>query len=136
MRALVTGGTGYLGSFLVRQWAERYGCQAVVCLVPPDGSPAEVATREAFVTEGIRCVEGDLRRFPVTDALNGPWDVLFHLAAITDTGLPHRQLAPVNVQGTVNLLGSLRGQLGGKRVVFASTSAAVDGSRPPCGPLS
>lgn len=136
MRALVTGGTGYLGSYLVRQWAQKYGPGAVVCLVPPQGSPAEFATLRAFGDLGICCVEGDLRSCPVADELDGPWDVVFHLAAATDTSLPERQLAPVNVQGTANLLASLRGRLQGKRIVFTSTSAAVDRKERPRGPLT
>ena len=136
MRALVTGGTGYLGSFLVRRWAQQHGCEAVVCLVPPFGTAAELATRHAFANEGIHCVEGDLRRCPVADNLSGPWDILFHLAAATDTSLSERELAPVNVNGTLNLLATLQGQLCGKRVVFTSTSAAVDRRSRPAGPLS
>jgi nucleoside-diphosphate-sugar epimerase len=136
MRALVTGGTGYLGSFLVRQWAQQYGSEAVVCLVPPQGNAAELATQEALTDEGIQCVPGDLRRCPVADDLEGPWDVVFHLAAATDTSLTEHELAPVNVQGTLNLLASLLGQLSGKRIVFTSTSAAVDRSSRPGGPLT
>jgi UDP-glucose 4-epimerase len=136
MRALVTGGTGYLGSFLVRQWAQQYGPAAVDCLVPPEGNPAERATQQLFADLGIRCVEGDLRCCPVAADLNGPWDVVFHLAAATDTSLPERDLAPVNVEGTANLLASLNGRLRGKRVVFTSTSAAVDRGDRPRGPLT
>jgi nucleoside-diphosphate-sugar epimerase len=136
MRALVTGGTGYLGSFLVRQWAQQYGPDAVVCLVPAQGSPAEIATQQTFADLGIRCLEGDLCRRPVAEDLSGPWDVVFHLAAATDTSLSERQLAPVNVEGTANLLGSLNGRLRGKRIVFTSTSAAVDRGSRPRGPLT
>jgi UDP-glucose 4-epimerase len=137
MRALVTGGTGFLGSFLVRDWAERYGAGSVACLVPPQGNPAETATREAFEHEGISCIEGDLRRCPVADELPGPFDVLFHFAAATDTSWPEERLAPINVQGTANLLASLKGQMRGKRIVFTSTSAAVDRvSRPRGKPLT
>ena len=136
MRALVTGATGYLGSFLVRRWAEQYGADAVVCVVPPHGSPAEIATQEAFASAGIHCVETDLRRGPILEDLDGPWDVVFHLAAVTDTSLAEAQLAPVNVRGTINLLASLQHRLHGKRVIFTSTSAAVDRSKRPHGPLN
>ena len=119
-----------------RQWAQQYGAGAVVCLVPPHGNAAELATQEAFVAEGIQCVPGDLRRCPVAEHLEGPWDVVFHLAAATDTSLSEQELAPVNVQGTVNLLASLHGQLSGQRLVFTSTSAAVDRPSRPDGPLT
>src|SRR5262249_6378416 len=136
MRALITGGTGFLGSFLVRRWAERFGAGAVVCLVPAEGSPAELATRDEFEREGIACVEGDLRRCPVACDLAGPFDVVFHLAAATDTSWPEERLAPINGQGTANLLETLNGRMRGKRVVFTSTSAAVDRHRRPRGPLT
>jgi nucleoside-diphosphate-sugar epimerase len=121
---------------LVRAWTERYGAQAVVCLVPAQGTPAETATRAAFEHEGILCIEGDLRQCPVADDLAGPFDVLFHLAAATDTSWPEERLAPINVQGTRNLLGSLHGQMRGRRVLFTSTSAAVDRASRPRGPLT
>lgn len=136
MRALITGGTGYLGSFLVRRWADEHGADNVVCLVPPRGSPQEELTRAGFEREGIACVEGDLRQMPVADGLDGPWDVVFHLAAATNTSWGEKQLAPINVQGTQNLLDTLTGRLRGKRVVFTSTSAAVDRKRRPRGPLT
>jgi nucleoside-diphosphate-sugar epimerase len=136
MRALVTGGTGFLGSYLVRAWARRFGPESVTCLVPPKGTPAEMATQEAFLHEGLRCVPGDLCRCPVAEGLDGQYDVVFHLAAATDTSWPEERLAPVNVQGTRNLLESLRGRLRGTRIVFTSTSAAVDRERRPAGPLT
>jgi nucleoside-diphosphate-sugar epimerase len=136
MRALITGGTGYLGSFLVRRWADQHGVDNVVCLVPPRGNPQEEATRAGFERDGIVCVEGDLRNVPVAAGLEGPWDVVFHLAAATNTSWTEGQLAPINVQGTQNLLNTLSGRLRGKRVVFTSTSAAVDRRRRPCGPLT
>lgn len=135
MRALVTGGTGFLGSFLVRSWADRFGDESVVCLVPAGGTPAEVATRTALELEGIQCVEGDLCKTPVATGLDGPWDVVFHLAAATNTSWSEEQLAPINVQGTQNLLDTLKGQLRNKRIVFTSTSAAVDRACRPRGPL-
>src|SRR5262249_35052804 len=59
-----------------------------------------------------------------------------HLAAATDTSWPEERLAPINVQGTLNLLETLKGQMRGKRIVFTSTSAAVDRARRPRGPLT
>jgi nucleoside-diphosphate-sugar epimerase len=59
------------------------------------------------------------------------------LAAATNTSWPESRLAPINVEGTANLLETLKGQLHGKRVVFTSTSAAVDrASRPQGQPLT
>jgi UDP-glucose 4-epimerase len=133
MRALVTGGTGYLGSVLVRQWLSRHGKESVVCMVPAFGTPAEVATRESLEGEGVLCVEGDLCRFPVANDLAGPWDVIFHFAAATDTSWPESRLAPVNVEGTNNLLKTLSGHLRGTRVLMTSTSAAVDRRKRPGG---
>jgi UDP-glucose 4-epimerase len=136
MRAFVTGGTGFLGSYLVRAWAARYGTDAVTCLVPVQGTDAELATCRAFGEEGIVCIEGDVCRSPVADDVGGNYDVLFHLAAATNTSWSEEQLAPVNVQGTRNLLATFRGRLRGKRIVFTSTSAAVDRAGRPRGPLT
>jgi nucleoside-diphosphate-sugar epimerase len=111
---------------LVREWAKGHGTDSVVCLVPPFGNPAETATRNSFEMEGIHCIEGDLCRRPVSEHLDGPWDVVFHLAAATDTSWPESRLAPINVDGTANLLETLHGRMRGKRVLMTSTSAAVD----------
>ena len=136
MRAFVTGGTGFLGSYLVRAWVGRYGADAVTCLVPTQGTDAELATCRAFREEGISCIDGDVCRAPVAKDVGGDYDVVFHLAAATNTSWTEEQLAPVNVQGTRNLLETFRGRLRGKRILFTSTSAAVDRTSRPRGPLT
>ena len=59
--------------------------------------------------------------------------MLFHLAAATNTSWSESRLTLVNVEGTRNLLETVENCRRLKRVVFTSTSAAVDRTGRPKG---
>jgi len=115
MRALVTGGAGFIGSHLVDALVAR-GEEVVVLDDLSTG-------RREHVHPAATLVEGDVREPYDTDA-----DVVFHLAAQADVGTSMEQPAfdaDVNVVGTVTVLEAARAA--GAHVVFASTGGAIYG---------
>jgi len=116
MRALVTGGAGFIGSHLVDALVAR-GDEVVVIDDLSTGRREHVNPLASFRPH-------DVREPFVTDA-----DVVFHLAAQADVGTSMERPsfdAEVNVVGTVNALEAARGA--GARLVFSSTGGAIYGS--------
>ncbi len=115
MRAIVTGGAGFVGSHLVDALVARGDEVTVV---------DDLSTgRREHVHAAARLVEHDIRRPLLLDA-----DVVFHLAAQADVGTSVKRPvfdAEVNVLGTLNILESAREV--GAAVVFASTGGAIYG---------
>jgi UDP-glucose 4-epimerase len=115
MRALVTGGAGFVGSHLVDALVAR----AEEVVVVDDLSTG----RREFVHPAAVLVEHDIREPFETDA-----DLVFHLAAQADVGTSMQEPAfdaEVNVVGTVNVLEAARAA--GAHLVFASTGGAIYG---------
>jgi UDP-glucose 4-epimerase len=115
MRALVTGGAGFIGSHLVDALVAR-GDDVTVLDDLSSG-------RRENVNESARLVEHDIREPFEADA-----QVVFHLAAQADVGTSVEKPAfdaQVNVVGTVNVLEAAR--TAGAGVVFASTGGAIYG---------
>ncbi|MDQ3669536.1 MAG: NAD-dependent epimerase/dehydratase family protein, partial [Actinomycetota bacterium] len=122
MRAIVTGGAGFIGSHVVDALL-ALGDEVVVVDDLSRG-------RADNVSEGATLVQADLRD---ADALAGPFaelepEVCFHLAAqadvrvsVTDPGLD----CEVNVIGTIRVLEAAREH--GTQVVFSSTGGAMYG---------
>ena len=116
MRALVTGGAGFVGSHLVDALVAR-GDDVVVMDDLSTGN-------RAFVNPAATLREHDVRVPFEADA-----DVVFHLAAQADVGTSMEKPsfdAEVNVVGTVNALEAARAA--GARLVFSSTGGAIYGS--------
>ena len=116
---LVTGGTGFLGSHLVRRLVSERA--EVHLLVRPTSSLA----RLEGAAGAVRCHPGDLRDLAglrrLVTALR-PLKV-FHLAAYTDVGRTFDnadEVLEVNLRGTVNLLRALEGS-GYDCFVYAGT---------------
>src|SRR5512132_1623424 len=116
MRALVTGGAGFIGSHLVDALVAR-GDEVVVIDDLSTG-------RREFVNPAALFRAHDIREPFETDA-----DVVFHLAAQADVGTSMERPsfdAAVNVVGTVNALEAARAT--DASLVFASTGGAIYGS--------
>jgi UDP-glucose 4-epimerase len=115
MRALVTGGAGFIGSHLVDALVARGDDVTVV---------DDLSTgRREYVNATARLLERDIREPLEIDA-----EVVFHLAAQADVGTSVARAAfdaQVNVVGTVNVLEAARAA--GAAVVFASTGGAIYG---------
>lgn len=116
MRAVVTGGAGFIGSNLADALLGR-GDEVVVVDDLSSG-------KREFVDSRVSFVERDIRQG--IDAAGA--DVVFHLAAQADVQTSVRRPdhdAAVNVVGTVQVLESARAA--GAQVVFASTGGAIYG---------
>ena len=122
MRALVTGGAGFIGSHVVDALVER-GDDVWVLDNLASG-------RRENVSEGSRLVEADVRD---ADAVASAFaeakpETCFHLAAQADVRVSIAEPAfdaEVNVIGTVNVLEAARAHEA--KVVFSSTGGAIYG---------
>ena len=116
MRALVTGGAGFIGSHLVDALLARGDAVVVI---------DDLSTgRRSFVDPGATLIDHDVREPFETDA-----QLVFHLAAQADVGTSMERPsfdAEVNVVGTVNALEAARAA--GAHLVFSSTGGAIYGS--------
>jgi len=122
MRAVVTGGAGFIGSNLVDALLARGDTVTIV----DDFSSGK---RENVNTEA------ELREHDIRDPFEVQADVVFHLAAQADvqTSMKRPEFdAAVNVVGTVNVLEAARRT--GAQVVFASSGGAGYGECP--GPVA
>jgi UDP-glucose 4-epimerase len=127
MKAIVTGGAGFIGSHLVDALLDRGDGVAIV----DDLSSGREANVEAALGRGATLHRADIRdaaRMREIAALEQP-EAVFHLAAqidvrvsVADPALDAR----TNVEGTVNLLSAAR-EAGARRFVFASTGGAIYG---------
>src|SRR4051794_24362613 len=127
MRALVTGGAGFIGSHLVDALLER-GDEVEVL---DDLSTGNRENLSGALEAGARLIEADVSDEPsVAGAIESrPPDVVFHLAGQIDVRISVSDPffdARVNVGGTINVLDAAR-QAGTGRVVFASTGGAIYG---------
>ena len=124
MRALVTGGGGFIGHHLVRRLlADGYDVRVL--------DNFSTGRRERLEGLDISVVEGDLRSYERAHVAVRGMDVVFHLGALPS--VPRSVQDPlttgaVNVEGTLNVLLAARDE-DVRRVVFASSSS-VYGANP------
>jgi UDP-glucose 4-epimerase len=120
VRAVVTGGAGFIGSHVVDALLAR-GDEVHVLDDLSRGRPENVARR-------ARMREGDLRRDAEALLRNARPDVCFHLAAQIDVRVSVERPdvdAGVNVIGTLRVLEGARAV--GAKIVFSSTGGAIYG---------
>jgi nucleoside-diphosphate-sugar epimerase len=124
LKALVTGGAGFIGSNLARALVAR-GHEVRVLDNFSTGHRSNLELLDAHV------VEGDLRSYErVATAVDGV-EVVFHQGALPS--VPRSIQDPltssaVNVEGTLNVLLASR-DAGVRRVVFASSSSVYGNAR-------
>jgi UDP-glucose 4-epimerase len=118
-RYLVTGGAGFIGSHLVAALAER-GDTVVVL------DNLRTGHRRAVPTE-VQLVVADLADTGTVDTLlgDGPWDAVFHFAALSQVGesmrVPLRYLIENGIHGARLIESCVRH--GVSRFVLSSTAA-------------
>ena len=120
MRAIVTGGAGFIGSHVVDALVSR-GDQVAVVDSLVHGSRENVSAGAELHVRDIREPLDDLFEHVRPEAV-------FHLAAQADVRVSVERPvddAEVNVLGTVRILEAARGH--GAQVVFASTGGAIYG---------
>ncbi len=124
MKALVTGGGGFIGSNLVRALLERGDAVRVL-------DNFSTGNRENLEGVEVEVVEGELRSYERVHAAVRGTDVVFHLGALGS--VPRSVQDPltssaVNVEGTLNVLLAARDE-GIRRVVFSSSTSVYGSSR-------
>jgi UDP-glucose 4-epimerase len=127
MRALVTGGAGFIGSHLVDALVARGDDVTVV----DDLSSGREQNLVGALDAGATLERADVRDTAALAAIVGDArpETIFHLAAQVDVRLsladPGHD-ARTNVEGTINVLEAARAA-GSGRVVFSSTGGAIYG---------
>lgn len=126
MRFLVTGASGLLGYSLTLALADVYGKSALQLVAAP--LPIQQKERErldALRAAGFDVLAIDLLDDELAADAFAPFDVLFHLAAFTETERKTSRVR-VNDTGTARLLGCLGPRLSGKQVIYTSSVTVVD----------
>jgi CDP-glucose 4,6-dehydratase len=121
----VTGATGLVGSWLVRQLLDA-GAD-VVCLIR-DWVPRSELIASGLI-DGIRVVRGDVRDQEILERTLGEYEIatVFHLAAQTIVGVANRNplsTLDANIRGTWALLEACRRSPTVKQIVTASSDKA------------
>jgi len=127
MKALVTGGAGFIGSNLVDTLVARGDTVVVV----DDLSSGKESNLEGAFAQGVVLHRADVRDAAAMRELVAAErpDAIFHLAAQVDVRKSLEDPAydaRTNVEGTINVLEAAR-EAEVRRVVFASTGGAIYG---------
>jgi len=122
MRALVTGGGGFLGSHIVRQLVDRGDQVRVFCR----GDYPEL--REW----GVELVRGDIRDAAAVQAACAGMDAVFHVASIPGITVYYRPYYETNVLGTQNVIDACR-KCGVGKLIYTSSGSVTDAGKPQLG---
>jgi dihydroflavonol-4-reductase len=130
-RALVTGGCGFLGSWIVRGLLDD-GVSVRVLAVP--GEPRDNLAGLGATGAALEVIEGDVRSVESARAAVEGVDTVFHAAAIYQDWAPDPwPMYDVNLRGTFTMLEAAR-RAGVERVVY--TASIVSLGRPAPGALA
>jgi nucleoside-diphosphate-sugar epimerase len=119
MRALITGGGGFLGRYVVEQLLAR-------------DDEVTVFARGAYPeleAMGVRLVRDDLADAAAVEAACAGMDVVYHVASLTGYWGPWEAFYQANVVGTRNVIAACRAR-GVPRLVYTSTPSVVFNDQP------
>ncbi|RYY86244.1 MAG: NAD-dependent epimerase/dehydratase family protein [Chitinophagaceae bacterium] len=117
---LVTGGTGFLGAYILKQLVER-------------GLPVRALRRSAKlpffvekeILEKVEWVEGDILDIvSLTDAMQGVDSIIHSAALVSFHSADRKRLLQINRDGTANVVNVALEQ-GVRRIAFISSVAAI-----------
>jgi len=115
MKAVVTGGNGFLGSHIVKRLIDR-GDQVTVFARQPASLPAEAAAKSGDIRDAAQ----------IAAAIDGA-DVVFHTAAKAGVWGDRDEYFGINLTGTRNVLAACH-RHGVRRLVYTSTPSVVFGN--------
>lgn len=119
MRILVTGGGGFLGTYVVKELLKRPQYQVINFSRHNYAHLAEL---------GVPTVKGDIRKREDVEKVlaDGQFEAIIHVAALAGVWGRHQDYLDINYFGTKNLLEVAR-EKGVKRFVYTSTPSVVFG---------
>ena len=131
MKALITGGAGFIGSNIAKRLQDR-GDESI--LFDNLSRPGSRYNLEWLQAQGpIRFVRGDVRQFEELEQLlreHPDVDVVYHMAsqvAVTRSVADPREDFNVNALGTLNVLEAIRLSRADPVLIFASTNKVYGG---------
>jgi len=121
MRILITGGAGFIGSYLCEKYTKEG--HTVLCL---DNflSGNLLNVRHLLIHRNFKLIEGDILDFDLLERISRDVDAIFHLAAqihVDRSYVEPRLTYEINVMGTQNILEVAR-IYDVKKVIHTSTS--------------
>ena len=129
MKAVITGGAGFIGSTLVDRLVDR-GDDVLVVDDLSSGRESNLDAARAAAGDRLRLEVCDIRDERTTGVIaNHQPDVVFHLAAQADVRVSVADPAldaAINVLGTIRVLEGAR-QAGAAKVVFAASGGTLYG---------
>lgn len=117
MKALVTGGGGFLGRAIIEQLVAR-------------GDNVRSLARGDYPelnALGVEAIQGDLRDADAVSSACRDMDVVFHAGAIAGIWGPWRDFYDTNVLGTQHVIDACRSHNVGRLVYTSSPSVTFDG---------
>ena len=133
MKYFVTGGTGFIGRFLIEKLLKRRGSTVYVLMRKSSSDKFDgLLERLGASEERLVPVWGDITKKGLTDSetrkqLVGEIDHVFHLAAVYDMNMDDETADKVNNEGTRNVV-EFANSLGAKVRLHHVSSVAVAGA--------
>lgn len=115
MRALVTGGGGFLGSGITKELIQRGNRVTVIG-----------RGRYSHLPDSVKMMQGDIRDFKFVKSASKNIDMVFHTAALPGIWGPAHEFYSVNVKGTENVIRACQ-ENSIPKLIFTSSPSVVFG---------